>query len=80
MRTTNCGVPLDTTPIFSAMSNDSMEPQNIQPVTENDPAQPETRSVSSQELLQGESEILIVHLGEVYHLRQTRRGGLLLYK
>lgn len=62
------------------MSNDSMEPQNIQPVAEKETSPQETRSVSSQELLQGEAEIIIVHLGEVYHLRQTRRGGLLLYK
>ncbi len=38
------------------------------------------RVIESAELLQGESEVLIRHGDEVYRLRQTRTGKLLLYK
>lgn len=38
------------------------------------------RVIDSQTLLQGQSEVLIRHNGEVYRLRQTRTGKLLLYK
>ncbi|MCA9174213.1 MAG: hemin uptake protein HemP [Planctomycetales bacterium] len=34
----------------------------------------------SDELLQGEKEVLISHHGEVYRLRETRNGKLLLGK
>lgn len=38
------------------------------------------RTLSSGELLQGRQEIYIQHGGEMYRLRQTRTGKLLLYK
>ncbi len=38
------------------------------------------RKVSSEELLQGQQELLILHSGEVYRLRHTRTGKLLLHK
>ena len=45
--------------------------------------QPELRTarqVESQELLRGEREVLILHSGEVYRLRLTRNGKLILQK
>lgn len=39
-----------------------------------------TRTVSSDELLAGNREVEIVHAGEVYRLRLTRAGKLILHK
>lgn len=41
---------------------------------------PGIRSVSSEELFQGQRELLIVHAGETYRLRLTRNGKLILNK
>lgn len=41
---------------------------------------PSPRTLSSGELLQGKQEIFIQHGTEIYRLRQTRTGKLLLYK
>lgn len=38
------------------------------------------RVMRSQELLQGRSEIWIEHGGQIYRLRQTRSGKLILQK
>lgn len=36
--------------------------------------------IRSEELLQGEKEVLIEHQGTLYRLRQTRNGKLILHK
>ncbi|SIS72770.1 hemin uptake protein HemP [Neptunomonas antarctica] len=38
------------------------------------------RQISSQELLNNKKELLIVHNGQLYHLRETRNGKLILTK
>jgi hemin uptake protein HemP len=38
------------------------------------------RRISSEDLLQGQAEVLISHGGETYRLRQTRSGKLILQK
>jgi hemin uptake protein HemP len=38
------------------------------------------RVVSSEELLQGQREVLIVHAGQVYRLLRTRNDKLILQK
>ena len=38
------------------------------------------RVVRSEEILQGETEVQIVHLDKVYRLRRTRNGKLILQK
>lgn len=38
------------------------------------------RILNTKDLLQGEKEILISHHGEIYRLRETRNGGLILGK
>ncbi len=39
-----------------------------------------TRAVTSEDLFQGQREVLIVHAGETYRLRLTRNGKLILNK
>lgn len=41
---------------------------------------PDLREVSSQDLMQGEREIVIRHAGEAYRLSVTRAGKLILRK
>jgi len=41
---------------------------------------PQSKAISSEDLLQGEKEVLIKHCGEVYRLRLTRNGKLILHK
>lgn len=41
---------------------------------------PATREINSMELLRGQSEILIRHGEEIYRLKQTRNGKLILQK
>jgi hemin uptake protein HemP len=64
------------------MTSDRLvDPQDAK--SEGEGARPEPRSVrqlESQELLQGEREVLILHSGEVYRLRLTRNGKLILQK
>lgn len=43
-------------------------------------AHPRPRVVESTDLLQSEREVLIRHRGEVYRLRETRNGKLILGK
>jgi hemin uptake protein HemP len=45
-----------------------------------DTARPPPRNLTSFEILQGESEVTISHNGEVYRLRVTRNGKLILQK
>jgi hemin uptake protein HemP len=45
---------------------------------EKPPSQP--RVLQSEELLRGEKEVLIAHHGEIYRLRETRNGKLILGK
>jgi hemin uptake protein HemP len=39
-----------------------------------------TRCLSSEDLLQGEKEVFILHDSECYRLRVTRQGKLILFK
>ena len=45
-----------------------------------DSSRGEGRTIASKDLLQGGSEVLIDHEGEVYRLRRTRHGKLILHK
>ena len=38
------------------------------------------RMVKSEDLLQGDREVLLMHRGQVYRLRETRNGKLILGK
>lgn len=51
-----------------------------QPETNPQPEARGTRQVESHDLLQGEREVLILHGGDVYRLRLTRNGKLILQK
>lgn len=44
------------------------------------PDAPSVRTMSSAELLQGKTEIFITHGEDVYRLRLTRNGKLILHK
>jgi len=44
------------------------------------PVLPEVPRVSSEELLKGGRELLIEHAGQIYRLRLTRHGKLILNK
>lgn len=51
--------------------------------TSNPPLRPDDKSprvLPSEELLQGQKEVMIQHEGEIYRLRLTRNGRLVLYK
>jgi hemin uptake protein HemP len=55
--------------------------QPLRPAVSNDQPPPALPVVlRSEELLQGRREILIIHSQEVYHLRLTRSGKLILTK
>ena len=41
---------------------------------------PATRVLNSDDLLQGDREVMIAHHGEFYRLRETRNGKLILIK
>ncbi len=53
-------------------SVDQMNSQTEQPTI--------PRVVRSEEILQGQSEIQIIHANETYRLRVTRNGKLILFK
>ena len=57
---------------------------DISDPTENTPSQEASRSlkkqIKSDHLLQGREQIEILHRGQVYHLRVTRHGKLILTK
>jgi len=57
-----------------ALPPDAREPQDLSP---SDPSSPLIRS---EELMQGRRELLIMHCQEVYRLRLTRNGKLILTK
>ena len=59
-----------------------MEPNDSQSNDQADSQRefPQTRVLKSEDLLHGEKEILIAHRGELYRLRETRNGKLLLGK
>jgi hemin uptake protein HemP len=42
--------------------------------------QQQSRTVTSEALMQGASELWIAHRGEIYRLRLTRSGKLILHK
>lgn len=54
-----------------------MNPQNS-PTT--DSAKSENRQISSQSLLAGAKEVLIQHADQIYRLRETRNGKLIMHK
>ncbi len=64
----------------SAMTGDSTSPADSRPVSESEPASGLPRSVASEDLFRGQRELLIHHAGEVYRLRLTRNGKLILNK
>ncbi len=61
-----------------------MSPEQAQPAEspENQPQTPAIgpRTLRSDEILKGEDEVQIVHLDNVYRLRRTRNGKLILQK
>ncbi len=52
----------------------------MEPITESKPMIDRGRCLSSQDLLQGGQQVLIEHEREVYVLRVTRQGKLILTK
>jgi hemin uptake protein HemP len=64
------------------MTETNAQPQESRP--NNEPrrttAPDSVRKLASHDLLQGAQEILIEHAGEVYRLRLTRNGKLILHK
>ena len=53
------------------------------PRQESDPTEqdhPLRRALNSEDLLQGNNEVIIRHRGELYRLRETKNGKLLLLK
>jgi hemin uptake protein HemP len=68
---------------------DPLEPHTPAQTTPLPPASPPAgrsegvaagRTLKSEEILAGHREVLILHQGEVYRLRVTRRGKLILQK
>ncbi len=55
------------------------EPSHDKP-TPKDETQVACKTISAEELFDGEREILIEHEGEIYRLRITRRNKLILQK
>jgi hemin uptake protein HemP len=55
---------------------------SLENVTDSNPSPvlPEAPRVTSQELLKGGRELLIEHAGQIYRLRLTRHGKLILNK
>ena len=56
------------------------EPQASSPERIEKLPQPTVRTLAAEELLGGERMVLIRHGAEMYRLRQTRNGKLILYK
>lgn len=50
------------------------------PESQKPPAPDSRRLISSDEILAGSEEVLIVHEGQTYRLRVTRSGKLILHK
>lgn len=61
----------------NAFMNDRDPPQ---PTSDDGIELPEHRVINSEVLLQGAKELWIRHHGELYRLRETRSGGLILGK
>ena len=61
----------------------AMDQQDNPPQQENElvnTALPRQRVLKSEDILRGDKEVLIVHHGEIYRLRETRNGKLILGK
>lgn len=56
------------------------DPQRPAPVVSQPPPPATPRVIDSSELLAGQHEIWIQHAGEIYRLRLTRNGKLILQK
>jgi hemin uptake protein HemP len=56
---------------------DRTSPESSPPV---DPVRPLPRNLTSLEILRGDTEVTISHNGEIYRLRVTRNGKLILQK
>lgn len=71
-------VPMtDSVPPFDPSSHASHQPDGEAPLA-GMPNQP--RCIRSEEILQGENEVLILHSGSIYRLRHTKSGKLILNK
>lgn len=53
---------------------------NSNPSSKSVATDPNLRQISSQNLLDGAKEILIKHADQVYRLRETRNGKLIMHK
>jgi hemin uptake protein HemP len=62
------------------MSDDAPLVPPVDPSVATSPSPVAPRTVSSEELLQDQRELLIMHCQEVYRLRLTRNGKLILTK
>lgn len=61
----------------SETESDANSPESPLPA---DPVRPLPRNLTSLEILRGETEVTISHNGEIYRLRVTRNGKLILQK
>jgi hemin uptake protein HemP len=76
-----------TTPLSIPIHSGLIGDRIVMTVPEEDPAKPQSqpelpslRAIRSDEILQGQKEVRIVHEGEVYRLLVTRNGKLILQK
>ena len=69
----------NSTPATS-MSNPDASPQEGREPQDPASADPTAPLIRSEELMQGQRELLIMHCQEVYRLRLTRNGKLILTK
>jgi hemin uptake protein HemP len=61
----------------SEIDPDRNSPESLSPAG---PARPLPRNLTSLEILKGDTEVTISHNGEIYRLRVTRNGKLILQK
>ena len=66
--------------LLNTPTNESAPGEDFPLDVSRDRADKPARTISSQELLQGESEVWIEHEGEMYRLRVTGNGRLYLSK
>ena len=62
------------------MATDQQLPPEDNRSSDRDAPPPEPRTVRSEDLLRGDKEIAILHENQLYRLRRTRNGKLILQK
>jgi hemin uptake protein HemP len=75
-------MPFAIKPRGLSMTTPQIDPDRSPPESSPpaDPVRPPPRNLTSLEILQGDTEVTISHNGEIYRLRVTRNGKLILQK